>query len=79
VAWLQAYRTLRYEEPVAAWVDRVRPVVTPALAAAYEHRRAGAPGPDWQRWIGSAGWLDAAMRPSRTAWGSCGRGTAHQR
>jgi hypothetical protein len=49
VAWLQAYRTLRYEEPVQAWVDRVRPVVTPALAAAYEHRRAGRPGPDRQR------------------------------
>ena len=66
VAWLQAYRTLRYEEPVQAWVDRVRPVVTPALAATYEHSRAR----PVRAWTGSAGWLDAAMRSSRTAWRS---------
>src|SRR5207342_1494866 len=26
IAWLQAYRTLRYDEPVDAWVDRVHHV-----------------------------------------------------
>ena len=51
IAWLQAYRTLRYDEPVDAWVDRVRPVVTPGLAATYEHGRAAGPGQDWQRWV----------------------------
>ena len=51
IAWLQAYRTLRYDEPVDAWVDRVRPVVTPGLAATDEHGRAAGPGQDWQRWV----------------------------
>ena len=65
IAWLQAYRTLRYDEPVDAWVDRVRPVVTPGLAATYEHGRAGGPGQDWQRWVARC---CAGGAPGRRPW-----------
>jgi hypothetical protein len=58
-AWLQAHRTLRHDEPVDAWMDRMRPVVTPALAATYEHGRAAGPGLDWQQWVAQR--CDAAV------------------
>ena len=65
IAWLQAYRTLRYDEPVDAWVDRVRPVVTPGLAATYEHGRAAGPGQDWQRWASALRWRRRGRRGPR--------------
>ena len=78
IAWLQAYWTLRYDEPVDAWVDRVPPVcrvVTPGLAATYEHGRAAGPGQDWQRWVARR--CDGGVEDGVAI--VCGRGTAHER
>lgn len=52
VAWLHAYRTLRFDDPApTAWIDHVRPVVTDDLAATYEQYRAGGVGGDWAEFV----------------------------
>ncbi len=47
VAWLQAYRTARYDEAPHAWAGRVRPLVTASLAAFYSRSQEGGAGAAW--------------------------------
>lgn len=51
-SWLQAYRSVRFDDPTpAAWIDHVRPVVTDRLAATYEQYRDGSVGADWTQFV----------------------------
>lgn len=51
-AWLVNFRSVAWDDPTpTAWIDRVRPYVTDALAAEYEALREGGVGAGWEIFV----------------------------
>lgn len=51
-AWLVNFRSVAWDDPTpTAWIDRVRPYVTDALAAEYEALREGGVGAEWEIFV----------------------------
>ncbi|MBV8996029.1 MAG: hypothetical protein JO287_20540, partial [Pseudonocardiales bacterium] len=50
--WLRAYRTITWtDRSPSSWVDRVRPYVSPQLAADYDQARQGTAGTTWASFV----------------------------